>query len=456
MRLMICAFVLLTWAPPSTSHAAESPARTPNVLFLLTDDQRADTIAAFGNEHIHTPNLDRLVREGFAFKSAYCMGGMQPAVCLPSRTMIHTGMSLFRLDDAAHQPQLPVTFREAGYETWFLSKNGNTPHNLHKAFEHEAYLKDHAERAGGYAGRTEADAAIAFLQGRLQSNEDARRPFCMVIGFAGPHDPRGTNEEFRALYTIDDVPLPKNYLPYHPFDNGELLVRDEALEAWPRTEAAVRRHLFDYYAMISHMDHQIGRIFAQLEQLGEWDNTVIAFSSDHGLAIGSHGLFGKQNLYEDGMKAPLIFRGPGVPHGESDAFAYLFDIYPTLCELAGIDVPPDLDGRSLAPVMRGETPSVRDSVFLAYREVQRAVRFGDWKLIRYPQVDVTQLFNLADDPHETRDLADDPAYADRRADMLSRLRSQQRQWNDSLPLTVADPKPAAIDVDTFFPKSNTP
>jgi arylsulfatase A-like enzyme len=431
------------------TSAAASP---PNVLFLLTDDQRADTIAALGNDHIHTPNLDRLVREGFAFRNAYCMGGTQPAVCMPSRTMIHSGMSLFRLEGVEQRPQLPVTFREAGYETWLLSKNGNTPHNLHNAFEHEAYLKDQEERAGGYSGRTEADAAIAFLTGRLQSNAELRRPFCMYVGFAGPHDPRGTNDEFRALYDVDEMSLPANYLPYHPFDNGEMLVRDEKLEAWPRTEEAVRRHLFDYYAMISHMDFQIGRIFAVLEQLGEWDNTIIAFSSDHGLAIGSHGLFGKQNLYEDGMKAPLIFRGPGVPHGESESLAYLFDIYPTLCELSGVEVPAGLDGRSLAPVMRGEVESVRDSVFLAYRDVQRAVRYGDWKLIRYPQVDVTQLFNLAEDPYETRDLSGEPGHADRVADMLARLKSQQEQWDDALPLVVDDPKPAAIDVETFFPK----
>jgi arylsulfatase A-like enzyme len=444
-------YILMLVVAASARLSSETPAAAPNVLFLLTDDQRADTIAALGNDLIHTPHLDRLVREGFAFRNAYCMGGTQPAVCLPSRTMIHSGMSLFRLEDVEQKPQLPLTFREAGYETWLLSKNGNTPHDLHRAFEHEAYLKDQEERMGGYAGRTEADMAIEFLKGRLQSNEEPR-PFCMYIGFAGPHDPRGTNAEFRGRYDPEKMPLPKNYLPYHPFDNGELLVRDERLEAWPRTKAAVRRHLLDYYAMISHMDSQIGRIFETLEQLGEWENTIIVFSSDHGLAIGSHGLFGKQNLYEDGMKAPLIFSGPGVAHGESDAFAYLFDIYPTLCDLAGVDLPGELDGRSLAPVMRGETDAVRDSVFLAYREVQRAVRFGDWKLIRYPQVDVTQLFNLAEDPDEIHDLAGDPAHADRVATMLGRLRLQQQLWDDTLPLSVADPNPATIDVDTFFPK----
>ncbi len=450
MPLTHCGLLLLSLAATQALPAAETPTR-PNVLFLLTDDQRADTIAALGNEHIRTPHLDRLAREGFVFRNAYCMGGTQPAVCLPSRFMIHSGMSLYRLQGVEQRPHFAQTFRDAGYETWHLSKRGNTPHALHKAFEHSAYLQDEQERAGGYAGRTEADAAIDFLADRRQREE--QRPFCMYIGFAGPHDPRGTNEEYRALYDIDAIPLPANYRPYHPFDNGEMLIRDEKLEAWPRTKDAVRRHLFDYYAMISHMDHQVGRIVQALEQSGEWDNTIIAFSSDHGLAIGSHGLFGKQNVYEDGMKAPLIFRGPGVPPGETDAFAYLFDIYPTLCNLAGLEVPEGLDGRSLVPVISGEADAVRDTVFLAYRGVQRAVRHGDWKLIRYPQVDVTQLFNLVDDPHETHDLAGDPSRAERVAALTARLRDEQVAWGDDQPLAVDDPGPAAVDVETFFPRA---
>jgi arylsulfatase A-like enzyme len=431
------------WLLSDRAPAAERP----NVLFLFSDDQRADTIAALGNPHIKTPHLDRLANEGFAFTNAYCMGGTIPAVCLPSRTMMHSGRSLFRLQGVENGPHFGKSLREAGYETWHLSKRGNTPHALHKVFEHSAYLKDQEERAGGYSGRTEADSAIEFLKGRAHD-----RPFFMYLGFAGPHDPRGTNAEFRALYDVATMPLPANYRPFHPFDNGEMLVRDERLEAWPRTELAIRRHLFDYYAMISHMDYQIGRIFQTLEELGEWDRTIIVFSSDHGLAIGSHGLMGKQNVYEDGMKAPLLFRGPGITHGRSGAYAYLFDIYPTVCDLVGTPIPPEVEGKSLAPVLRGERDAVRDTVFLAYRDVQRAVRRGEWKLIRYPQVDVTQLFNLSDDPHETRNLADDPRHAGQTTEMLHLLKGEQAAWGDSQPLEVAAPKPAAVDVETFFPK----
>jgi arylsulfatase A-like enzyme len=365
--------------------------------------------------------------------------------------MLHSGRSLFRLQNVESGPHFGKSLREAGYETWHLSKRGNTPHALHKVFEHSAYLKDQEERAGGYAGRTEADRAIEFLQQRQWD-----RPFFMYIGFAGPHDPRGTNAEFRALYDVDNMPLPANYRPFHPFDNGELLIRDERLEAWPRTEEAIRRHLFDYYAMISHIDHQIGRIFQSLDSLGQWDNTIVVFSSDHGLAIGSHGLMGKQNVYVDGMKSPLLFRGPGIPHGTSEAYAYLFDIYPTVCDLVGAPIPGEVEGKSLAPVLRGEREQVRDTVLLAYRQVQRAVRRGEWKLIRYPQVDVTQLFNLRDDPQEVRNLADDPRYADMVTEMTALLTAQQAAWGDGQPLTVDNPQPSVLDPETFFPESSTP
>ncbi len=437
------AVLLWTLGTIQTDLASAQP--RPNILFLLTDDQRADTIAALGHPHIKTPHLDRLVNEGFTFTNAYCMGSTIPAVCLPSRTMLHSGRSLFRLKGVEDGPHFGKSLRDAGYETWHIGKRGNTPQALQKVFEHSEYLKDQEERAGGFAGRTEADRAIEFLRNRKRE-----RPFCMYIAFAGPHDPRGTNPEYRALYDADALPLPANYRRFHPFDNGELLVRDERLETWPRTEAAIRGHLHDYYAMITHMDAQIGRIFQALADLGQWDETLIIFSSDHGLAIGSHGLMGKQNLYEDGMKPPLLFRGPGIPHGRSDAFAYLFDIYPTVCDFVGAPLPPEVEGKSLAPVIRGERPAVRDTVFLAYRDVQRAVRHGDWKLIRYPQVGVTQLFNLKSDPHERHNLADDAAHAKKVTEMLERLQTQQASFADTQPLTVENPKPAAVD-EAFFP-----
>ncbi len=440
---LVGSVVIVGRAVPNAT-AADEPRRRPNVLFLLTDDQRADSIAALGNPVTRTPNMDSLVEQGFVFRNAYCMGSTRGAVCYPSRHMILSGMSLYRYDPQKREGTFGDVMRKAGYVTWHLSKRGNTAREYHKAFEYSDYLNDQKERTSGYHGRTAADRAVAFLK----TGWDRRRPLFMYIGFAGPHDPRVAAEEWMALYQRSKIPLPANYLPFHPFNNGEMLVRDEKLAPWPRTEDVVRRHLHDYYACISSIDHNIGRILKTLDELGERERTLIVFSADHGLAIGSHGLFGKQSLYEHSMKSPLIFVGPGIPKGQTEAFAYLMDIFPTVCDLVNVPVPEGLDGKSQAPVIRGGA-AVRDTIFLAYRDVQRAVRRGRWKLIRYPQVNVTQLFNLKEDPHEVHNLADDPAHHDVVREMWALLEAEQKRFDDTQPLRVAHPQPAAVDLSFF-------
>ncbi len=442
VALLSCLFAL---GASMTRVQADDPKR-PNVLFLFTDDQRSDTIGAFGNPQIQTPNLDALVAEGFVFRNAYCMGGNIPAVCLPSRTMLLSGRSLFHLNRVKPaSPSLPKSLRTAGYLTYHHGKRGNTPHAIHQAFEISKYLHDdQQERRSGYPGKEIADDAITFLKER-----DRSKPFFAYLAFANPHDPRVANAEDRSRYDEATLPLPGNYLPLHPFDNGELLIRDEALAPWPRSPEVVKQHLADYYAVITHLDRQIGRILDTLRQTGDYENTIIIFTSDHGLAIGSHGLFGKQNVYEDGMKVPLVFSGPGIPKGQSEAFVYLFDLFPTLCDLTGTPVPDGLDGRSVAPILKGQADKVRDSVFLAYRSVQRSVREGDWKLIRYPRINKSQLFDLAHDPGETKNLADDPDQAIRVAAMMDLLKQQQEAAGDTLPLSTPNPDPAKVDASFF-------
>jgi arylsulfatase A-like enzyme len=188
------------------------------------------------------------------------------------------------------------------------------------------------------------------------------------------------------------------------------------------------------------MDHHIGRLLAATKELGMYDNTIFIYSADHGLAVGSHGLFGKQNLYEDGMKPPLVFAGPGIRQGETRALVYLLDIFPTVCDLVGSPIPADLDGRSLKPVIEGKATGVRDTLFLAYRDVQRAVRDSRWKLLRYPQVNVTQLFDLQNDPHELTNLADRPEQADRIQSLTAEMQRWQNELGDKAPLVVEKPQ----------------
>jgi arylsulfatase A-like enzyme len=432
------------WLPALLAGLALTPglsaadAKRPNVLFLFTDDQRADAVGALGNPAVMTPNLDALVRSGFAFRNAYCLGSSVPAVCAPSRNMLLSGRAYFRwkgLQAPADRPNFPVAMKAAGYETFHHGKRGNVAVEIQKKFDHNLYLQDQQERTSGQPGKTVVDSAIRFLQARSRE-----KPFFLYLAFEAPHDPRVAAKEFLDRYDRGRVPLPRNYLPIHPFDNGEQLVRDEKLAPWPRTEAEVRRHLWEYYAVISGLDYHVGRLLQALKDQGQYDETLIVFSSDHGLAVGSHGLMGKQSLYEHSVKVPLVFAGPGVPKGQSDALAYLLDVFPTVCDLVGAGVPDGLDGRSLAPVLWGKEAKVRDSLFTAYREVQRAVRDERWKLIRYPHINKTQLFDLKADPDELRDLAGDPGHDGQVQRLMGLLADWQQRLGDTTPLTSANPK----------------
>ncbi|MBN1491611.1 MAG: sulfatase-like hydrolase/transferase [Phycisphaerae bacterium] len=442
-RARIVGVVLLAALSGAGSLAATAAEpRQPNILFLFTDDQRADTIGALGNPHIQTPTLDSLVREGFVFRNTYCFGGNSPAVCLPSRNMLLSGRAYFRWEGPyapADQPNVPVAMKTAGYVTYHHGKKGNTARLIQERFDINKYVNEKVDREEGQPGRAIVDDAITFLRERTND-----KPFFMYLAFANPHDPRIAAQRFLDRYEPGAIPLPKNFLPQHPFDNGEPVIRDELLAGWPRRAEEIQRHLRDYYAVITGLDFHIGRLLQTLRELGLDKNTIIVFSSDNGLAIGSHGLMGKQNLYEHSAKVPLIIAGPGVPRGGSDALVYLLDLFPTFCEWASAPIPTGLDGKSLKPILDGKTAGVRETLFLAYRDVQRAVRDERWKLIRYPRINRTQLFDLKEDADERQNLADDPAQAKRVTQMLTQIERWQRQLGDSAPLASEDPQDAAF------------
>lgn len=457
---------LLTWLLLSACLVDSSAAALakPNVLVLFSDDQRADTIAALGNPHIQTPHLDALVRGGTAFTRAYCMGAMQGAVCVPSRAMLMSGRTLFRAkDNLQDQTTWPESFAKAGYATFITGKWHNGDASVKRAFQagkavflggmgwpYELPLKDltggelvNPRMSGEHSVKLFADAAAEFIQSRAKGLPP--QPWLCYVAFNLPHDPRVAPEDFRKRYDDAKIPLPADFLPQHPLDIGSMVGRDELLERWPRTPVAVRRHLGDYYASVTYLDAQIGRILAALDASGQRERTLIVFASDSGLAIGSHGLFGKQSIYEHSMRAPLIFAGPSVPKGaRRDSFAYLLDIFPTMGALASVAGPDGSEGKSLAGVITGKEPRVRDEVFLAYTQTQRSLRDDRWKLLRFPQINVSHLFDLQADPHETKNLADLPEHKERVAAMMAKLAQAQTTWGDALPLTAAQPKPAGF------------
>jgi arylsulfatase A-like enzyme len=467
MSLRLVAAVLAALLP-GTICAADPP-KKPNVLFLFSDDQRADTIAALGNEHIRTPHLDRLVQQGTTCTSAYCMGAQQGAVCVPSRAMVMTGRTLFHVaTDLKEQPTWPELFARAGYATFLTGKWHNGQESARRVFQegqavffggmgdpYKLPVQDFTaggvltepRDSGKHSVELFADRAVTFLQ-----QQKGERPFLCYVAFNAPHDPRLAPPEYHEKYNANKPPLPPNYLPQHPFNNGDLTGRDERLAPWPRTPEVVRQHLADYYASITFLDAQVGRILDALQASGQADNTLVVFSSDHGLAIGSHGLFGKQNLYDHSMHAPLIFAGPGVPKGKkTDALCYLLDIFPTLGDLAGVGSPTGSEGKSLVPVLTGKQPRVRDSLFTAYTKVQRAVRDERWKLLVYPQLNKVQLFDLRDDPAEIKDLSSDKTHAVDVERLTGVLKEWQQQLGDELPLRTDKPKPLEFDFSKVEP-----
>lgn len=462
-------FLLLSAAVvafPIEAAGQPAPARKPNILFLLADDMRADTIAAHGNPHIKTPNLDSLVRRGFSFRGNYIFGGNSGAVCVPSRAMLMSGKTWFHvnaptLDGARLAPEL---LGENGYVTFATGKWHNGESSWLRGFQRGKAImfggmSDHTKvpvrdlgpdgkltdvRTGEqFSSEMFADAAIEFLQ-----SHDGRKPFFAYVAFTAPHDPRQPPPAYREMYYRTPPPLPVNFLPQLPFDNGAMRGgRDENLGAWPRTEAMIRDQLAEYYGLITHMDQQIGRILAALEQSGQAGNTIIIFAADNGLALGSHGLLGKQSVFEHSMRVPLVLVGPGIPRGKStQAFTYLLDVFPTLCDVTGIAPPSGLEGESLRPLWEGKKARLRDSVFLPYLEVQRAVRDDRWKLIAYPKIGHLQLFDLQNDPHETTNVIDRP----QSAELVTRLMKLMKQWQarvgDTLELPPENRQPPGVDL----------
>ena len=423
-------------------RAADAPSKHPNILHIHADDHRADGLGAFGHPVLKTPNLDTLVARGFTFTHCYTMGSMIGAVCLPSRTMMLTGKSWLRIPkprEGEPEKSLPKVMSRAGYETWHCGKGGNEYTTGLKAFDTNILMDDHTPDLRRGSSERHADAAVKFLHERKWD-----KPFYIYLAPPVPHDPRVAAPEFHGMYQASEIPLPAAFMPVHPFDNGEMTVRDESLAPWPRTPEDTRQQLADYYACITGLDHHVGRIFAELKKSGQWENTILIFTGDNGLSVGEHGLFGKQNLYEfGGMHVPCVIAGPGIPKGRSEAFVYLMDLFPTLAEFGGATLPDGVEGKSIAPIIAGKATKVRDLCYTGYRECQRAVRDQRWKLIRYPLVDQVQLFDLQNDPRELTNLAGKPAHAAKVAEMMSLLAQEMAAHSDTAPLKVANPKPAA-------------
>ncbi len=455
--------LLSTLGAAAASSAAPS---RPNILFLFADDQRADLIHAHGNPHIQTPNLDRLVRNSMSFRQNYVFGGNSGAVCMPSRAMLMSGKTWLQIDSATLKGEttFPEILGRNGYSTCGVGKWHNGQASFARSFQQGRNvffggMSDHTKvpvrdmpspgnftpqhPGEKFSSELFADSTIDFLR-----SQKGKGPFLSYTAFTAPHDPRQPLSPFKEHYEKRLPPLPANFQPQLGFDNGMMRkIRDEDLAAWPRNEGVIRDQLAEYYALMSHLDAQVGRILKTLDETGQTRNTIIVYSADNGLALGSHGLMGKQNLYEHSMRTPLLISGPGLPRNKSTrAFTYLYDLAPTLLDLAGLDIPKGLEGKSLKPVLEGRQTQVRDTVFLPFLDIQRSIRDDRYKLIGYPKISHLQLFDLQNDPHELRNLIDDPSLQPRVAQLRQKLAEWQTRLGDKVEMPLTNTNPPKVDL----------
>ncbi len=425
--------------------------KKPNVLFLFADDQRADALGCAGNSYIKTPNIDQLAHDGVRFTHGYVMGGHHGAICAPSRAMLMSGKSLFHVYDKLEGVQtMPAYFAKYGYETFGTGKWHNGQRTFEATFQkgkdvmlggmadHYNVLcndmgtdgKLHQTVKKGFSTDVFAGAAKGFLE---EYSKGARtNPFFCYVAFTAPHDPRSPRTDYIGMYPDETIPVPGNFKKLHPFAYDDLNVRDEHLSPWPRTPEIIQANLADYYALISHLDAEVGELVKLLKAKGLFENTIIVYAADNGLAIGSHGLLGKQSLYEHSMNVPLLLTGPGIPKEKiTDALVYLFDVFPTLCAICKLPAPGGIDGIDLYPVIRGEKKGVRTSLYTAYKNTVRAVRTDEWKLIRYPRRNYTQLFNLKKDPLEIDNLANRPECQGTVKEMMKLLAEGYKATDDT-------------------------
>ena len=455
----------------------------PNVLFIFADDQCFETVGNLGLTDIDTPNLDRLAKRGMQFTRAYNMGSWSGAVCVASRHMLITGRHIWRAQKAqqvlrggkkmtdAQKKARELEFRNlwpqvmtrAGYQTFFTGKwhistaadrafevtrniRGGMPNQTPEGYNRP--LPDKSDpwspydvkfdgfwKGGKHWSEIVGDDAMSYID---EAKKD-KRPFFMYIAFNAPHDPRQAPKEYVDRYPLNRIKVPENYLAEYPYKDDigcSANLRDEKLGPFPRTHHAVKVHRQEYYAIIEHMDAQVGRILDALERSGQVDNTYIFFTADHGLAVGHHGLFGKQNLYEHSTRVPFIAVGPGIAGGvKVNEPIYFQDIMATSIDIAEAKRPDQVEFQSLMPILNGKKKQSQvKAVYGAYLRVQRSVTVGNWKLILYPKIAKARLFNIKRDPLEMNDLAGDETKAQLVKRLYNRLIKLQKAHDDTLDL----------------------
>ncbi|CAM4392134.1 sulfatase-like hydrolase/transferase [Zobellia roscoffensis] len=470
----------------------------PNFVFLFSDDQTFESIHAHGFDEVYTPNLDRLVNNGTSFTHAYNMGGWSGAICVASRAMIISGSYIWNAqeksekwakgDAKAVDQTWAKLLEKQGYDTYMTGKwhveapatavfndarhvrpgmPGDKRGELHAAIKR--WKKESGDmknwndympvgygrptgpedtewspadtlqggfwEGGKHWSEVVRDDALSFIEIAKQKDN----PFFMYLAFSATHDPRQAPQRFLDMYPLENIKVPENFMPEYPWkdDMGNHPgLRDEALAPFPRTEYAVKVHRQEYYALLSHMDEQIGKILDALEESGKMENTYIFFGADHGISVGHHGLIGKQSMFDHSVRIPMMVVGPGIPKGKVlGQDVYLQDIMATTLELADVDKPDHVQFHSFMDIVNGERENSHYSgIYGAYENVQRMIRKDGFKLLVYPKIEKVLLFDMEEDPNEMNDLADRPEYIKKVETLFTDLLELQKTMDDKLSL----------------------
>lgn len=432
-------------------NASKITQEKPNIVLLFSDDHQSDLINGLGNPYIKTPNLDQLMQEGTTFTQAFT----ETPTCSPSRASLLTGCSslthnsfhpLYSGSGNDSLEKWPKTMSNAGYTTAWTGKwnafGGPEKWGVEKESRiffggmasHTMSFEEEDSTVTGFSSELFADAAIDFL------NQEHEKPFFLTVAFTAPHDPRTPPQEYKDMYDPNEIPLPANFYSEYPYADGYKGVRDEKLLSFPRDIDSVRNEIALYYGMITHMDDQIGRILETMKQKGLDENTIVIYASDNGLAIGHHGLLGKQSFYRHSLNVPLIMRGVGIPKNvKSDTYVYLYDLYPTICDMIGIDIPSTVESKSFLPILNGNTTAIHDYMFGALGDLKRSVTTKDYKLIRHyyskekGATDEYLFYSLKNDPLEIVNQIDNPVFSDEILKLKTVLADWQKEKKDFLP-----------------------
>jgi arylsulfatase A-like enzyme len=436
--------------------AAAQAQDRPNILFIASDDMKP-LIGSYGDSFAQTPNLDRLAARGTAFLNAHC----QWAVCGPSRASLMTSLMPETTGVMGFKQMrkkipdlvtLPQHFRDNGYETAATGKL-NDPRCVEGGRQNDDPLSWSIPYSAGISNpwKPAGKPPVAAPEIDMSQHEDGQicnsglelleklakgdKPFFLGVGFKKPHLPFIAPKKYWDLYNRADVPLAVyQKLPVNGLErtwNGGKEARgyDGVPQKGLFPEDLQRELIHGYYACVSMVDDQVGRLLDRLDELGLTDNTIVVFWGDHGFHLGDHGDWGKHTNVEQGTRVPLIIVDPRLPKvGKASHPAGFIDLYPTLCELAGLDTPDELQGRSLVPMLNDPDARVRNGVVSLFRRngmgyAYRTDRYRYIEWIAGGSVDARELYDYETDPNETVNLAADEDYED----LMKKLAAQMRE-----------------------------